>query len=92
MANLVDPDEIEEIVGTKRHRRAHWGRAVRDDMVFYILHSQNCVEDNPDLRACPFSVALDQGIDLDTWKDLMDRPVLLQIRGGRLRPAVAGLR
>jgi hypothetical protein len=90
VTNLVDPEKIEGIVGTRRHARAHFGRAVSYEQQFYILHSQICVEDNEDLRDCVFSQALNLGIDLEVWGSLQDRPVLLQIRGNRLVPAVAG--
>ena len=58
MTNLVDPSEIESIVGARRHKASHLCRTV-DDIV-YILHSQQCIEDYPDLRKCPFSRALDR--------------------------------
>ena len=92
VTNIVPANQIEEIVGRKRHRRAHFGRAVRDGMMLYILHSQNCLEDTPDLRDCPFSLAADRGISLDAWKDSMDKPVHLMIRHGKLRPVLIGLR
>ena len=58
MTNLVDPSEVESIVGARRHKTSHLCRTV-DDIV-YILHSQQCIEDYPDLRKCPFSKALDR--------------------------------
>lgn len=87
MTEHVSPDEIEEKVGRARHPRAHYGRAVSREQRFYILHSQICKEDTPDLRDCAFSVALDTGLDLSVWEDLQDRPVLLQVREGRVVPA-----
>jgi hypothetical protein len=63
---------------------------VSSEQQFYILHSQICVEDNEDLRDCVFSQALNLGIDLAVWGALQDRPMLLQILGNRLVPAVAG--
>ena len=52
MTNLVPASEIENIVGRRRHERAHYGRAVSDEEVFYILHSKNCLEDNPEKEYC----------------------------------------
>ena len=59
MTNLVDPSEVESIVGARRHKTSHLCRTVND--IVYILHSQQCIEDYPDLRKCPFSRALDRG-------------------------------
>ena len=90
MTNLVPASEIENIVGRRRHERAHYGRAVSDEEVFYILHSKNCLEDNPDLRDCEFSIALDNGFNLDYWKVFMDRPVPLRISAGQIYPKLIG--
>ena len=68
MSDLVDPRKIEGIVGRKRHPVLHFGFCERSRGIFYILHSIACVERVPDLRDCPFSVALDvYGIDPDDW-------------------------
>ena len=64
MSNLVPPSEIEGIVGAHRHAVSHFGRAVSSEQTVYILHSRECVDSGVDLRDCPFSVALDKGIDL----------------------------
>lgn len=92
MTDIVPAYKIEQIVGKPRHSRIHYGRAVSDEQTFYILHSQNCVDDNPDLRECDFSVALDNnGINLDLWEHHQDGPVVLSIVDGRLFPGpVAG--
>jgi hypothetical protein len=84
----VNPDQIEKIVGIRRHETAHYGRAVTDERTFYILHSQQCRDSGADLRQCPFSVALDRGIDyLQRWQGFGDRPVALGIwEDGHLMP------
>jgi len=87
MTNIVSPSRIEEIVGVRRHRQAHYGRAVSAEQTVYILHSQRCLDSGIDLRECRFSVALDHGIKLETWAgDLQDRPVILGVWQDRLVP------
>lgn len=68
MSDLVDPAIIEQIVGKKRHRTRHYGRAVSREQTVYILHSQECRDSTPDLRDCPFSLALDRGIEVEHWR------------------------
>jgi hypothetical protein len=84
VADLVDPQSIEAIVGVERHATEHYGRAVSGEQEVYVLHSQACRETTPDLRDCAFSVALDRGIEhhvpWSSWRRLLDRPVLLHIR------------
>lgn len=84
MTDRVSPKRIEQIVGVQRHQTKHYGRAVSAEQTVYILHSRACRAWNPDLRECPFSLALDRGIDLDRWVE--DVPVELAIDGGRLVP------
>ena len=86
MTNLVSPSSIEETVGVKRHRQAHYGRAVTSEQTVYILHSQRCLESGIDLRECRFSLALDSGIELQSWKGHEDRPVVLGVWRDRLMP------
>ncbi len=86
MTDLVSADRIEEIVGVKRHRKVHYGRAVSAHQTVYILHSQQCRDSGVDLRECRFSVALDRGIGPRDWTTAQDRPVLLGILNGRLIP------
>lgn len=88
MSNLVDPTEIERIVGAKRHATWHLACAISAEETVYILHSQTCKDSGIDLRECLFSVALDDGIDLDDWRDREDRTVAVTIRRGRLIPHV----
>jgi len=59
MTDIVDPNKIEEIVGHRRMSVVHLGRAVSSEGIFYILHSQRCVDRYPDLRDCPYSQLLD---------------------------------
>ena len=84
MTDKVVADKIEQIVGIKRHTTEHRARAVSAEERVYILHSQECKDRYPDLRDCPYSIALDQGIDEDKW--VMDQPVAVQIQGGSLVP------
>jgi hypothetical protein len=77
MSDLVPTDQIEEIVGAKRHTFKHIGRAVSSEERLYILHSELCLLYNEDLRECRFSRALDLGIDPEGWREYMDRPVVL---------------
>lgn len=77
-------EDIERIVGTARHEHLHVARAVSSEQQVYILHSRACLTIRPDLRECPWSLALDEGIDLDEW--IEDVPLTVGIKDGRLRP------
>ncbi|MCC8930813.1 hypothetical protein [Rhodococcus sp. I2R] len=87
MSEIVSADQIEQIVGAPRTRNLHYGRAVSAEQRVYILHSRRCVDSGIDLRECPYSVALDRGIDIDQWwAGNEDVPVVLGIRGPHLVP------
>jgi hypothetical protein len=77
VTDVVDGDKIEAIVGVPRDPYEHWGKAVSAEQRVYILHSIVCLGINSDLRNCPFSRALDDGIDLTRWVE--DVPVRLRI-------------
>jgi hypothetical protein len=79
MTDLVPADRIEHIVGAKRHRWFHQGRAMSSNQTVYILHSQECLDSDRDLRECPYSLALDHGIQPEEWRQ--DEPVMLHIEG-----------
>lgn len=81
MVDLVDPEEIEGIVGAKRHPTEHLGRADSEAEQVFILHSKACKDSGIDLRDCPFSLALSRGIMevWDRWETRQDVPVLLGI-------------
>ena len=79
MSRIESADKIEGIVGATRHETIHVARAVSAEERVYILHSQECVEKFADLRRCPFSIALDEGIDLELWGDWQDRPVEVRV-------------
>uniref|UniRef100_A0AAU7J8E8 Uncharacterized protein n=2 Tax=unclassified bacterial viruses TaxID=12333 RepID=A0AAU7J8E8_9VIRU len=79
MSRLESAERIEGIVGAPRHATLHLGRAVSAEQRVYILHSAECLRTYRDLRACPFSVALDEGIDMFDWSGFEDRPVALSI-------------
>lgn len=88
MTNLVPRAEIEQIVGVVRHATEHVGRAVSVEQTVYILHSQECLDRDIDLRDCPFSLALDKGISGARWSGFQDEPVELWVSAatGRLVP------
>lgn len=90
MSEQVPADQIETIVGVQRDAMEHYGRSVSSERTVYILHSQECKDSTPDLRECPFSVALDRGIeDLIPWAEwrwVLDQPVPLEIALGYLMP------
>ena len=87
MTQLVDPTDIERIVGAKRHAVQHLARAVSEEQVVYILHSQRCLDSGIDLTCCTYSVVLDRGIELDDWRDSEDKAVVVVIGPtGRLTP------
>ena len=90
MTERVPADEIENIVGRKRSVKDHYARAVSADQTVYILHSRECLALNADLRDCPWSLALDRGIDLDEWVE--DVPLTVYARSGRLLPSPAEVR
>lgn len=85
MSVPVPADKIEGIVGAKRHPMIHQARAVSAEECVYVLHSEWCLDVYADLTDCPYSLALDRGIDPDEWAK--DKAVSVRInRGGRLVP------
>lgn len=86
MTEHVPASEIERIVGVERHPTRHYARAVSAEQTVYILHSHECLRGHADLRNCPWSLALDRGIDESTWSGREDRAVLVRVREGRLIP------
>jgi hypothetical protein len=87
VSELADPKRIESIVGVKR-ASVHVARIVTTEERLYILHTHACVAKRPDLRECPFSLALDKGIDPEVWIGHYDVPICITIGpDGRLIPA-----
>lgn len=87
MSIRVDPELIEGIVGAPRHDTEHIARGVTSEKQFYILHPKQCLEAYEDLRECPFSRALDQGVLMDPWRGWEDRPVIVEVGDdGRVHP------
>ena len=86
----VPADQIESVVGVARHPKMHFGRAVSAEQKVYILHSQECRDhrDNlrDDLRECGFSIALERGIDMESWAGHEDVAVALGVLEGLLIP------
>lgn len=85
MTEKDSADKIEGIVGHRRHLVDHYARAVSDEQRVYIMHSHECLFTTPDLRDCPYSLALDRGIDLDYWVE--DVPLRVNVSGGHLLPS-----
>ena len=79
MSRLEAADKIEGIVGAPRHDTLHLARAVSDEQRVYVLHSKECAARGIDLRTCEYSIALDNGIEMDEWEHWQDRPVLVKI-------------
>lgn len=90
MSETVPADQIERLVGASRHPFRHIARAVSAEQTVYVLHSQLCKDMTPDLRECPFSLALDNGINEHDWADMEDRPLRVMINEGRLVPVHNG--
>jgi hypothetical protein len=88
MTELVNPEEIEEIVGKQRSDLVHWAKAVSEEKKVYLLHPTKCLKDESDLRNCPYSRALDNGIDIREW--IEDVPLEVEVGDGHLRPASIG--
>ena len=86
MSERVAVEDIERIVGTERHATMHYANAVSAEEMVYVLHSQECLDSYSDLRLCPYSKALDTGINPYEWSK--NEPVLVEIYQGRLKPAV----
>jgi hypothetical protein len=89
MTERVPAEQIEQVVGAPRHPFRHIARASAEQTV-YVLHSQMCKDMTPDLRECPFSLALDNGINEYDWADMYDRPLRVMINEGQLVPVHNG--
>ena len=79
MTDLVPSDQIEQIVGVRRHAYLHYALADSTTGVVSILHSRHCKDHELDLRHCVFSLALDNGLDPQDWDDVMDTPVIVRV-------------
>lgn len=90
MTQHVPADQIERIVGRTRPVQDHYARAVSAEQTVYILHSRECLASFADLRDCPWSLALDRGIDISEWVE--DAPLAVRVRDGRLVPSPAQVR
>jgi len=86
MTKRVPASQIEAIVGVHRHETDHQARAVSADQTVYILHSLQCLASGRDLRDCPYSAALDRGINVERWTENV--PVTVAIEDGRLVPVL----
>ena len=90
MTEKVPADQIERIVGRRRSVTDHYARAVSAEQTVYILHPHECLARFADLRDCPWSLALDRGIDISEWVE--DAPLTVRVRDGRLVPSPAQVR
>lgn len=88
ITTLVDVNDIENIVGYRRHPEFHIARAISEEEHIYVLHSKDCHKANDDPTTCPFSVAVDAGIDTDLWQYYYDAPVRVYVdpQDGKLWP------
>lgn len=72
-------------VGAPRHPFLHLGRAISAEQTVYILHPTSCLAVHSDLRTCPYSRALDRGINVLDWTE--DQTVVLDLADGWLKDA-----
>lgn len=80
MTDLVPSEDIERLVGVKRHASAHCGRVLFDQGRFVILHSRECLNTMADLRECAYSTALDVAIACgETFEQWPVEPVVLDL-------------
>lgn len=88
MTKRVSVSDIERIVGVARHDTRHYARSVSAEQTIYILHPRDCLARYDDLRGCPWSLALDRGINTDKWTE--DIAVTVRVRAGLLVPYQIG--
>ncbi|MCW2757633.1 MAG: hypothetical protein JWO46_1379 [Nocardioidaceae bacterium] len=85
MANQVyldEIDDIEQIVGVRRHPLRHFLRIVASSDDVYLLHSQQCQDSYVDPGDCAYAHAIDEygvGSGLP-----VDQPVPVGVLGGHL--------
>lgn len=84
MSAPIPPDEVETLVGARRHRTKHIGRAVTARRTVYMLHSRECRDERADLTECPYARASDNGIDPSEWPP--DTAVYVIVGDGHLTP------
>lgn len=87
MTQPVDPTQIEDLVGAKRHPTKHQARADTVKQTVYILHSQECLDTGVPLTQCRYSLALDRGAEPWAWEGYEDRPVFVEPLETGLFPA-----
>jgi hypothetical protein len=66
-------------------RDLHYGTVTPSENRIYLIHSEQCHVHYDELRECPYSVALTNGIDEESW--VFDVTVPLEIRDGKVYPA-----
>lgn len=75
MVRPIPAEIVEQKVGVTRHPFLHYAIAIADDEEMMVLHSQECV-DNKTTMACPFTLALHNGLCDGAWAGHMDVPVV----------------
>ncbi len=88
MAERVPTEDIERVVGVRRHATEHWARAISEEQVVYVLHPVSCLDEHSEgLLACPYTQAQDLGIDPDRWPEDVALHVVIDPETGDLVPA-----
>lgn len=78
--HMTDAEILEHFGGADaRHRTRHTAKAVSAEQRVYILHSWDCKNNVRDLRSCPYSAALDHGIDIERWAPHEDKVVFCEV-------------
>lgn len=80
MSSLVPANQIEQLVGARRHPLYHFICGRSADGLAYILHPDECRAMWDDLRDCPWSLALDRR----TYYLPPDEPFIVRYRQGEL--------
>jgi hypothetical protein len=89
MVEKVNPEDIEAIFGVPRFPTWHLGLADPHSEVFYIMHSQECLDTNKSVLECKFSHVLDDdGISEEYWADCQGVPyfIILSPKTNRILP------
>lgn len=79
MTECVTWEQMQEVFGIPRLDHVHVAKAVSDEQVLYILHSQDCLDRTEDLRTCPYAEAQNQGVDEAAWEPYLDKIVVVAL-------------
>lgn len=89
MAELMGVTELRSVFkDIERPEGDHLGYARSEVEAVYVMHSRACLRTphQGSLLDCEYSLALDEGIDTERWKDHQDTVVKIEIEDGRLVP------